>query len=54
MAHQYWVHLTDEERGYLLNVVHKGKTTARRVAGAHVWLHASAGATDEAIAAMLH
>jgi len=48
------VDLTQEERGYLLDVIHKGKTTARRVARAHVLLNASAGLPDEAIAEMLH
>ena len=54
MAHKYLVDLTDEERGYLLDVIHKGKTTARRVARAHILLQASTGATDERIAEMLH
>jgi transposase len=54
MAHKYLVDLTDEERGYLLDVIHKGKTTARRVARAHVLLQASTGASDESIAEMLH
>ena len=49
MAHKYLVDLTEEEQEYLLDVIHKGKTTARRVARAHVLLHAAAGATDEAI-----
>ena len=54
MAHKYLVDLTDEERGYLLDVIHKGKTTARRVARTHVLLQASTEATDERIAEMLH
>ena len=54
MAHKYLVDLTDEERRYLLDVIHKGKTTARRVVRAHVLLQASTGATDERIAEMLH
>ena len=54
MAHKYLVDLTEEEQGYLLDMIHKGKTTARRVARAHVLLRASAGATDEEIAEMLH
>ncbi|MDG4606758.1 MAG: helix-turn-helix domain-containing protein [Candidatus Contendobacter sp.] len=48
------VDLAEEERGYLLDVIHKGKTTARRVARAHVLLNASARLPDEAIAEMLH
>ena len=35
-------------------MIHKGKTTARRVARAHVLLRAAAGATDEEIAETLH
>ena len=54
MAHKYLVDLTDEERGYLLNLIHKGKPTARRVARAHVLLRAAEGATDEEIAQTLH
>jgi len=54
MAHKYLVDLTEEEQGYLLDVIHKGKTTARRVARAHILLHAAAGATDEEIAQTLH
>lgn len=38
----------------LLDVIYKGKTTARRVARAHVLLRAAAGATDEEIAETLH
>lgn len=54
MAHKYLVDLTDEERQYLHDVIRKGKTTARRVARAHVLLQATAGATDTEIAATLH
>jgi putative transposase len=54
MAHKYLVDLTEEEQGYLLDVIHQGKTPARRVARAHVLLHAAEGATDEEIAEMLH
>ena len=32
MNQKYLVDLTDEEQGYLQDVIHKGKTTARRVA----------------------
>ena len=53
MAHKYLVDLTEEERGYLLDVIRKGKTTARRVARAHVLLCAAEGATDEEIAETL-
>ena len=54
MTHKYLVDLTDEEQGYLHDVIRKGKTTARRVARAHVLLHAATGATDEDIAQTLH
>jgi transposase len=54
MAHNYLVDLTAEEQGYLLDVIHKGKTTARRVARAHVLLRAAEGASDEGIAQTLH
>ena len=37
MAHKYLVDLTDEEQGDLLGVIRKGKTTARRVARAHIF-----------------
>ena len=40
MAHKYLVDLTDEEQGYLHDVIRKGKTTARRVARAHILLQA--------------
>lgn len=54
MADKYLVDLTEEEQGYRLDVIHKGKTAARRVARAHVLLRAATGATDEDIAQTLH
>ena len=54
MAHKYLVDLTEEEQGSLLDVIHKGKTTARRVARAHVLLRAAEGVTDKEIAQTLH
>src|SRR5512143_3853652 len=54
MAPKYLVDLTAEEQGYLLDVIRKGKTTARRVARAHVLLRAAEGAADEEIAETLH
>lgn len=54
MTDKYLVDLTAEEQGFLLDVIHKGKTTARRVARAHVLLRAAAGATDEEITETLH
>ena len=41
MAHKYLVDLTDEEQGYLLDTIRKGKTPARRVARAHILLRAA-------------
>jgi transposase len=54
MAHKYLVDLTEEEQGYLLDVIRKGKPAARQVARAHVLLCAAEGATDEEIAQALH
>jgi len=54
MAHKYLVDLTEEERGYLLNLINKGKPAARRVARAHVLLRAAEGATDDEIAQAFH
>lgn len=54
MAHKYLVDLTEEERASLLDVIHKGKTTARRVGRAHVLLRATEGVSDEDIAQTLH
>ena len=54
MAHKYLVDLTNEERGYLLDMIHKGKTAARWVGRAHVLLRAAEGAADEEIAETLH
>ena len=54
MADKYLVDLTDEEQGYLLDTIHKGKTPARRVARAHVLLRAAEGVADEEIAETLH
>ena len=54
MAHKYLVDLTEEEQGYLLDVIHKGKTAARRVGRAHVLLRATEGVSDEDIAQTLH
>lgn len=54
MTDKYLVDLTSEEQGYLLDVVRKGKTPARRVARAHVLLRAAEGVADEEIAETLH
>ena len=54
MAHKYLVDLTEEEQGYLLSLINKGKPAARKVARAHVLLRAAEGATDDEIAQALH
>jgi putative transposase len=54
MAHKYIVELTADEQECLFNLIKKGKPTARRVARAHMLLHAVEGATDEEIAQSLH
>ena len=53
MTHKYIVDLTEDEQEYLLNLIKKGKATARRVSRAHVLLLADEGATDEEIAECL-
>ncbi len=53
MIHKYLVDLTDDEQGYLHEVIGKGKTMARRVARAHILLQAATGATDVQIAMTL-
>src|SRR5213080_641574 len=54
MAHKYIVDLTVDEREYLLNLIKKGKPSARKVARAHVLLRAHERATDDEIAQALH
>ncbi|HYQ91885.1 MAG TPA: IS630 family transposase [Candidatus Competibacteraceae bacterium] len=54
MVHKYLVDLTEAEREYLLNLIKKGKPSARKVARAHVLLRAAAGAADDTIAQTLH
>jgi putative transposase len=54
MVHKYIVDLTADEQECLFNLIKKGKPTARKVARAHVLLHAVEGATDEEIAQSLH
>jgi putative transposase len=53
MSHKYIVDLTKDEQEYLLNLIKKGKATARKVARAHVLLLADEGAIDEEIAESL-
>ncbi len=54
MATKYVVNLTGAERTELLEIVTKGRASARRLKRAHILLHADEGATDEAIAKALH
>ena len=51
---KYIVDLTEAERQQLLNLVKKGKLSARKLNRAHILLQAANGATDDAIAAALH
>ncbi len=51
---QYVVHLTEEERGRLLEMTRKGKLSARKLARCHLLLRADEGATDSTIAEFLH
>ena len=53
MAAKYLVDLTVSEHVSLLNVIKKGKGTARKVTRAHVLLQAAEGASDEEIAQAL-
>lgn len=53
-VHKYLVDLTEAEREYLLNLLKKGKPSARKVARAHVLLRAAAGAADDTIAQTLY
>jgi putative transposase len=54
MADKYIVDLTAAEQACLLDLIKKGKPSARKVARAHILLLAAEGATDEAIAQALH
>jgi putative transposase len=50
----YIINLTDDERQQLLDLVKKGRASARKLNRAHILLQAHDGAADEAIAASLH
>ena len=50
MAKKYRVTLTDEERAFLRDKIHKGKWGVRKISRAHMLLLADEGASDEAIA----
>lgn len=53
-AYKYRVSLTDEERDELRALLKGGKTSARKIARAHILLLADEGKTDEEIMAALH
>ena len=50
MANKYIVDLTAAEQAELCHLMKQGKPSARKVARAHMLLHAAEGATDEEIA----
>lgn len=54
MPKQHIVKLTQEQHQQLLEIVKKGKATARMIRRAHTLLMAASGETDEAIAKVLH
>src|SRR5712691_4317363 len=54
MADKYVVDVTEEERMTLLDLIKKGKASARKIVRAHVLLRADEDATDEEIAQSLH
>jgi transposase len=54
MSKRYIVNLTEEERTQLLELIKKGKASARKIARAQILLSADRGDTDRAIARALH
>ncbi len=54
MPKKHIVKLTQEQHQQLVEIVKKGKATARMIRRAHTLLMASSGKTDEAIAKILH
>lgn len=54
MTDKYLIDLPAEEQRFLLDAIHKGETTTRRVACARVLLRAAEGAADEETAETLH
>jgi len=50
----YIVDLTEAERATLLNLIKKGTLAARKLNRAHILLQAADGASDQAIADVLH
>lgn len=54
MAKKYCVTLTDEERTFLREMIHKGTWGVRTINRAHILLLADEAESDEAIAEVLH
>jgi transposase len=54
MSKRYIVDLTEEERTHLLELLKKGKTSARKIARAQILLSADRGDRDGTIARALH
>ncbi len=50
MSDKYIVDLTAVEQEYLCGLLKQGKSSARKVARAHMLLHAAEGLSDEEIA----
>src|SRR5262245_59211370 len=50
---KYVVELTAEERTTLEHLVHRGKSSARKLTRARIWLHVDEGLTDEEMALAL-
>lgn len=53
MSEKYLVDLTAAEQEYLGGLLKPGKAAARKIARAHMLLHAAEGLSDEEIADML-
>jgi len=54
MKKVYMVNLTEAEREEVYGLIKKGTIGARKLARAHILLHADEGKTDQAIALALH
>jgi transposase len=54
MAKIYYINRTEQERGSLLTLIQKGRTSARRVRRAQILLAAADGQSDATIARLLH
>ncbi len=54
MTKKHKINLSEEQRQELLDIIKKGKASARRIRRSHTLLMASDGSTDETIAKTLH